>query len=601
MSSKKIAQSQPKGSSGTSKLDKERPGAGTQLSWTREQMTARRHKSNTMTPKSGGGRASAGSRTLAGARGKERPQVQRRALLDLARAAMRNVTLAKAAQEFLGIIIRSVQAQAGTVYVYDEARNELLLAAHKGLGRKLVAKTKIHKVEDGSESVAAKTAFQRGAVYVHDIATEPVTSYVRTEMMEGGFVSMVSLPLLLDNDLVGVVQVVATKDRHFETEDLSAVRSLSEQMAATLLRLKTDAEVRAREQYLANIMEDSADGIVGLSTEEEIVSWNRGAENIFGYTAEEVVGKHFSFLVPDNLVEVGEIEKLRKAIRIHGYIQSYETERLTKDGRRIAVSLTRTVIRDADGKVLGSSAIVRDTTEQKKLEEKLLHAERLAAIGRMSAKVAHEIRNPLSSISLNTELLEEEVASYERVDGREAMSLLKSIATELDRLTEITEDYLRFAKLPAPRFKAVTVNSLVKDLLGMLENEIAERRVKVHRKLAQRLPRIKVDQEQLRRALLNMLKNSLEAMPNGGDITVSTGLDSGRVSISIADTGTGIREEDLDHIFNPFFTTKEIGTGLGLPLAQQIVAEHGGEIGCSSEWGRGATFVVTLPNAVREK
>jgi PAS domain S-box-containing protein len=514
---------------------------------------------------------------------------------------MRNVTLAKAAQEFLEIIIRSVQAEAGTVYVYDEARVELLLAAHKGLGAKIVEKTRIHRVEDGSESVAAKTAYQRSAVYVHDIATEPVTSYVRTEMMEGGFVSMVSLPLLLERDLVGVVQVVATKDRHFETEDLSAVRSLSEQMAATLLRLKTDAEARAKEQYLANIMEDSADGIIVLSTDEEIVSWNRGAESIFGYTAEEAVGEHFSFVVPDDLIEKGEIEKLRKATRVHGYIQNYETERLAKDGRRITVSLTRTVMRDSDGKVLGSSAMVRDITEQKRLEEKLLHAERLAAIGRMSAKVAHEIRNPLSSISLNSELLEEEIAGYKGVDSKEAKSLLRSIAVELDRLTDITEDYLRFAKLPAPRFKGVTVNSVVRDLLGMLENEIAERRVKVRTKLRPRLPRIKVDQEQLRRALLNMLKNSLEAMPDGGEITISTGRNSGGVSISISDTGTGIREEDLDHIFNPFFTTKEIGTGLGLPLAQQIVAEHGGEISCSGNWGVGATFVVSLPYAGREK
>jgi signal transduction histidine kinase len=135
----------------------------------------------------------------------------------------------------------------------------------------------------------------------------------------------------------------------------------------------------------------------------------------------------------------------------------------------------------------------------------------------------------------------------------------------------------------------------------MLEHEMTERRVSVHRVLAQRLPRIKVDQEQLRRALLNMLKNSLEAMPDGGDITISTGRDSGRVSISIVDSGSGIREEDLEHIFSPFFTTKEIGTGLGLPLAQQIVAEHGGEISCSSRWGAGATFVVTLPSAGREK
>lgn len=527
--------------------------------------------------------------------------VVRRAFLELGRAAMRNVTLAKAAQEFLEIVVRSVQAEAGTVYAHDEARDELVLIAQKGLGRRLVEKTQVHRVVDGSQSVAAKTAFLRRPVYVQDLASDPAASYVRTEVIKGGFVSLVSLPLISADLLVGVFQVVAKKDRHFEKEDLSAVRSLSEQMAATLLRLKLDAEARANEQYLANIMTDSADGIIGLNSDDEIVSWNRGAETMFGYLPDEVIGRHFSFLVPNELVEDGELERLRERTITDGCIQNYETERITKEGKRIIVSLTRTAIRDAEGKMVGSSAMLRDVTEKKKLEERLLHTERLATIGRMSAKVAHEIRNPLSSISLNTELLEEEIAGYKGVDSAEAKSLLRSISRELDRLTEITDDYLRFAKLPAPRLKALTVNRLVTDLLSMLENEIQERGVTIKKRFTPRLPKVKVDQQQLRRALLNMLKNSLEAMPDGGGISVATSCDSDRVYISISDTGVGIEEDHMGRIFTPFFSTKEMGTGLGLPLAQQIVAEHGGEITCSSELGNGSSFVVALPVAGKNR
>ncbi len=530
-------------------------------------------------------------------RSKNASGVLRRAFLELGRAAMRSDTLAKAAQEFLEIVVRSVQAEAGTFYAHDDARDELVLVAQKGLGRRLVQKTQVHRVVDGSQSVAAKTAFLRRPVYVQDLASDPAASYVRTELIEGGFVSMVSLPLIAADLLLGVFQVVAKKDRHFEKEDLSAVRSLSEQMAATLLRLKLDAEARANEQYLANIMRDSADGIIGMNSSEEIVSWNRGAEALFGYTADEVLGRHFSFLLPKDLVESGEIETLTKRVMSDGYIQNYETERVTKDGRRIIVSLTRTLIKAADGKPVGSSAILRDITEQKKLEERVLQSERLATIGRMSAKVAHEIRNPLSSISLNTELLEEEIAGYGGVDSKEAKSLLKSIARELDRLTEITDDYLRFAKLPAPRLKERSLNRVISDLLSMLEVEMEERGVKIHRDLAPNLPKVKVDQRQLRRALLNVLKNSLEAMPGGGGIRVSTEADSDRVLVSISDEGTGIDEDHIDKIFAPFFSTKEMGTGLGLPLAQQIVAEHGGEITCSSEMGKGASFVIAVPVA----
>jgi PAS domain S-box-containing protein len=528
-------------------------------------------------------------------------RVVRRAFLELGRAAMRNVTLAKAAQEFVEIVVRSVQAEAGTVYAHDEARDELVLIAHKGLGRRLVEKTQIHRVVDGSQSVAARTAFLRRPVYVQDLASDPAASYVRTEVIKGGFVSLVSLPLIAADMLVGVFQVVAKKDRHFETEDLSAVRSLSEQMAATLLRLKLDAEARANEQYLANIMTDSADAILGLNSDDEIVSWNRGAETIFGYSEAEVLGRHYSFLVPAELVEKGELVRLTKTTIKEGCIQNYETERINKEGKRISVSLTRTVILDADGKVVGCSAILRDITEKKKLEERLLHTERLATIGRMSAKVAHEIRNPLSSISLNTELLEEEIAGYAGVDSTEAKSLLGSISRELDRLTEITDDYLRFAKLPAPRLKALTVNRMVTDLLKMLEVEMQESGVTIRRDLATRLPKVKIDQQQLRRALLNILKNSLEAMPNGGRIAVETQCEADRVLISISDTGAGIEDEHMSRIFTPFFSTKEMGTGLGLPLAQQIVAEHGGEITCSSGIGKGSTFVVSLPVAGRRR
>ncbi len=528
---------------------------------------------------------------------KSADSVLKRAFLELGRAAMRNVTLARAAQEFLEIVVRSVQAEAGAFYAHDDARDELVLVAQQGLGRRLVEKTQVHRVVDGSQSVAAKTAFLRRPVYVQDLASDPAASYVRTEVIEGGFVSLVSIPLVAEEQLLGVFQVVAKKDRHFEKEDLSAVRSLSEQMAATLLRLKLDAEARAKEQYLANIMTDSADGIIGLNADEEIVSWNRGAESLFGYEADEVLGKHFSFLLPGDQIEAGEIEKLRRIVMAEGYIQNYETERITKEGRRIIVSLTRTVIRDADGNSVGSSAILRDITEKKKLEERLLQTERLATIGRMSAKVAHEIRNPLSSISLNTELLEEEIGSYKEVDAQEAKSLLRSISKELDRLTEITDDYLRFAKLPTPRLKELTVNRMVSDLLSMLEIEMQDSGVSIEKRLAPKLPKVKVDQQQLRRALLNMLKNSLEAMPDGGTISVATEADSDCVRISIEDTGTGIDEMHMDRIFTPFFSTKEMGTGLGLPLAQQIVAEHGGEIKCASKLGEGAVFVISLPIA----
>ena len=229
-------------------------------------------------------------------------------------------------------------------------------------------------------------------------------------------------------------------------------------------------------------------------------------------------------------------------------------------------------------------------------ELRLIRSERLAAVGRIAAHITHEVRNPLSSIGLNAELLEEEL------DGSpEAKKLAQAIVREVDRLAEITEEYLRFARLPRPRLESEDLNVVVGSLLSFLRGELAGRGIAVEADLARDLPPVSADENQLRQALLNILRNGAEAMGGGGSLRVETrAADDGRVAVCISDTGCGIAAEHQAKIFDPFFTTKEKGTGLGLALTQQIIVEHGGSIELSSEPGRGTTFTVRLPRAERE-
>jgi signal transduction histidine kinase len=230
--------------------------------------------------------------------------------------------------------------------------------------------------------------------------------------------------------------------------------------------------------------------------------------------------------------------------------------------------------------------------------EQLLRSERLAAVGRVSAQITHEIRNPLSSIGLNSEELEEEISHLPASEARERLlGLLRAMMKEIDRLAEITEEYLRFARLPKPQMEPADVNEVLTDLFDFLDVEMSGAGVKVERDLGAGLPLVNGDEAQLRQALLNLARNAREALQprGGGTLRASTRATVGEVTIELADDGPGIPPEVLPSIFDPFFSTKERGTGLGLALTQQIVQEHGGRIEVRSEPGKGAAFAVRLP------
>jgi two-component system, NtrC family, sensor kinase len=229
----------------------------------------------------------------------------------------------------------------------------------------------------------------------------------------------------------------------------------------------------------------------------------------------------------------------------------------------------------------------------------LMRAERLAAVGRISAQITHEIRNPLNAIGLNAELLAEELEDA-RVSP-DARSLVQAIGREVDRLNAVSEEYLRFARLPKPAFAPEDVNEIVSGLAEFLRPEMTASRVELRLDLAGRLPPVRADEGQLRAALMNLLRNSREAMPQGGAISLATrAVDDGSVEVEVRDAGGGIPAEALPRIFDPFYSTKEKGTGLGLAFTQQVVQEHGGSIRCESVPGSGTLFAIRLPRAVEE-
>ena len=232
--------------------------------------------------------------------------------------------------------------------------------------------------------------------------------------------------------------------------------------------------------------------------------------------------------------------------------------------------------------------------------DELRRAERLAAVGRISAQITHEIRNPLNAIGLNTELLAEELEELS-APPREAIQLVAAISREVDRLNGVAEEYLRFARLPKPALARQDLNELLGGLLDFLGPELAAARIELRRELAPALPAVRADEGQLRAVFLNLVRNSREAMPSGGVVTIRTRRERDAIEVEVSDTGGGIPPGDLTRIFEAFYSTKERGTGLGLAFTRQVVEEHGGSIRCDSAVGRGTTFVVRLPAAADER
>gem|GEM_PF-599309 len=262
----------------------------------------------------------------------------------------------------------------------------------------------------------------------------------------------------------------------------------------------------------------------------------------------------------------------------------------------------RTGVRSHDeiGDLARELDVMAEAVEER--EHRLIRSERLATVGKMAAQVTHEVRNPLASIGLYAELLGDELAA-----GTESKHLVESISSEVDRLTEITETYLRFARLPQPKLEREDLGALVASVAEFARAELAQARIELTLSLPTELLEVPVDENQLRQALLNLIRNAREAMADGGLLRVGVQREADdTASITVADNGPGISAEDLPKIFDPFFSTKAKGTGLGLALVQQILAEHGGRVDVISQGhevgeaddrrpGHGTTFRLVLP------
>jgi PAS domain S-box-containing protein len=362
-------------------------------------------------------------------------------------------------------------------------------------------------------------------------------------------------------------------------------------MARDVTHEKQLNEVRFQ---LAAIVESSDDAIMTKDLKGMITSWNRSAERIFGYTEEEMVGTSILTLIPEDLRS--EEETIIRKIQSGERIDHYETVRLTKGGERLEVSVTISPLKDASGRIIGASKVLRTIGERKLMEKNLLQAEKIAATGRMAATIAHEINNPLESV-LNLIYLARTNAS----DTSEVISFLNTAEQELLRVSHIAKQTLGHYREHSAALR-VTLADLVTETLKIYEPKLVAGGIQIQTRFRSS-SEIVLRKGEMMQVISNLITNAMYAMPSGGMLTaiVEDAVESGRrgVRLTIQDDGEGISAHNLKRIFEPFFTTRIlIGTGIGLWVATEFIKGHQGKIDVQTSQdavSHGTKMIIFLP------
>ncbi|MBI9071282.1 MAG: PAS domain S-box protein [Melioribacteraceae bacterium] len=354
-------------------------------------------------------------------------------------------------------------------------------------------------------------------------------------------------------------------------------------------RLATKLEIN--QQYLKNILHSSDSAILVIDEKDRITEWNKGAELIFGFTEKEISGAPAASLFPNTEEYRDELNYIREAIKSDGFFKINETERVAKNGKHVSVQLTGSVLKNANGEYAGRTVIVKDFTEVKQLKQQVDQSEKLAVIGQLAAGVAHEIGNPLASISSLVQILQR------KSEEEFFRTTLANIKENIDRISRIVRELVDFSRPPGYEKMYIQINDILKTALGIVKYDKRVKDIFFDSKLAPSIPKINVIPDQLLQVFVNILFNALDALEGTGTIKVRTYHDDKFLYVELLDNGCGIEEENLDKLFNPFYTTKEVGkgTGLGLAVSYGIIKKFNGDILVESQLGAWSCFTVKLP------
>lgn len=472
----------------------------------------------------------------------------------------------------------------------DEDQGETYIAAHIGYPKEIeTRRLPLH----GQKGIIIQAIRKGEPLYVPDVRDNEFYFEGRP-----GTLSELAVPMKVKDKVTGVLNVESSNLNAFDSRDIALLSALASQTATAIEITHLVREINQTKNSLMNLIDSCPDVIISMDKEARLTFFSQRAEHIFGFTADEVLGKSISNYLTGSEEESKQIMDMlqeKKQLRDH------ETVFHAKDGTNVPVSLSASLLSDEHENIIGSIGICKDITErkqfeeeQKNLREQLSQSEKLSALGEFISGIAHELNNPLTGVLGFSQLL-----MHSKGD-RDIKHHIEKIYTEAVRCQQIVSNLLSFAREQKPEWVSVDINVIIENALSMKAYQLRTNSIDVIKELETDLPRTLADPNQLEQVFLNIIINAYEALlhsENKRRLTVRTEHQGEILRIKFIDTGPGIVSDNLKRIFDPFYTTKEVGqgTGLGLSLAYGYIQEHEGSIYATSKVGQGATFVIELP------
>lgn len=478
--------------------------------------------------------------------------------------------------------IKITKAACSALYLLDEEGKYLTIASARGFDA--VESTSV-RLKSGA-GIVGWVAKSGTPILVDDVSKDPRYRPILAEV-----VSQLAVPLTNDKRVIGVLQAGSGTRAAFTEDDLKLLFIFAGHAASLIRNARLYGQVMTERNFRENILESSPNSMITINLKKEITTINRRTEELFRLRRKDVLGVRVDAIFPADIVRI-----VALALDEHAVVTRKEIHQVRKDGSPVILGVTSSLLRTHQGSLIGAMIIVRDLTEEKKTEELIRRLDRLTSLGQLSAGIAHEIRNPLTSINFNVQLLAKKGASTEN-----AKRLLDDTQEGIDRIRILVKGMLDFAKPSLPSLKSDSLLRVVQGAVGLMDSQLREKKVAVLCDVHDDLPKVVLDAHQIQQVLVNLLLNGMEAMPEGGMIRIAGWHEKGskkrndQIVLHVTDKGCGIPDDHLSRIFNPFFTTKPEGTGLGLSIVHKIMEQHGASVDVVSEPNNGTTFILRFP------
>ncbi|MFQ5649998.1 MAG: ATP-binding protein [bacterium] len=452
-----------------------------------------------------------------------------------------------------------------------------------------------------------------------DLVRKPIKSFVRLVATIGSFTFAMALLLgfLGANQFTKPIKALSKSsemlaageldyrieiDTNDEIEQLANdfnrmaddIKKHEEQLQEYAEELEARVRERTRElskalSYLQNLIDSSIDAIITLDNKQIITYFSKGAETILGFRADEVLDKEICSLCKSCLFDDCPIRGVSEQRTI---LKNQQLSFLDRHGQPVPLNVSVSPIKNEQGEMIGVLTIGKDLREQKKMEQQIQQAEKLAGIGQLAAGMAHQLNTPVASIILSAQMVKDMITDEEILED------ISKIERQADHCKKLIQDLLSFSRPSKEHKSAIVLQEVIEVTVRMVQKEFSNRDIHIITEFDKNPREIHGNENQIEQLFFNLLKNAEDAMPAGGEIRIRTARDGNQsVKVTVADTGIGMKETILSKIFEPFFTTKDVGrgTGLGLSVCYGIVEEHGGNIEVESEPGKGTTFTIRLP------